>query len=45
MKSYPEPTGRIWDIVEGVLLCAVAVGVWASVYFALYFSICILESL
>lgn len=45
MKNSSEPTGRIWDIVLGVLLVTVAVGVWIGVYLALYFAINILEGL
>ena len=43
MKEYPEPEGRIWDVVENVLLWLVAVGVWIGVYFAVYFAAIILE--
>ena len=43
MKNYPEPEGRIWDIVEGILSCAVAGLLGLCVYLALYFSAIILE--
>lgn len=43
MKSYPEPTGRIWDVVENILLWIVAAGVCYCVYLAVYFVRIILE--
>lgn len=37
MKSYPEPTGRIWDVVENILLWIVAAALCYDVYLAVYF--------
>ena len=38
MKNYPEPAGRLLDIAETVIICAIAVLLLVCVYFAVYFS-------
>ena len=44
MKNYPEPVGRILDVIEIVLSVVIALLLCACVYFAFYFAIILLEA-